>query len=156
MSVERASAVAAIVALALSAAPIQSMGGSWKLNVDKSKWGKRDRPASIDLKIEHNDPSIKYHGTVINADGSDKREFDFDGAIDGKAYPGNGPDGPGTITITRVNAYATKWTFRSKDGKVSEEAVTTVSRDGKQLTRRILRKTPTGELAWTEVYDKTS
>lgn len=152
----RAFFAAILMTVALCAAPPQNMGGTWKLNLDKSKWGKRDKPTSELLTIEDNDPAIKYHGTIINADGSDERKFAFNGAIDGKPYPADGPDGAGTITINRVNPYVTKWTFRSTDGKVTEEAVTTISRDGKELTRRVHRKGPKGDFTWTEVYDKTS
>lgn len=132
-----------------------NISGNWKLNVDKSKWGKRDKPTSIELSIEHNEPAFKYKGAVLNADGSDRREFTFDGAIDGKAYPANGADGDGTITFTRVNKSTIKSTFNSKDGKVTESATTAISSDGKQLTRRMYRKGPTGTFTWTEVYDRT-
>jgi hypothetical protein len=156
MLVRRAFCAAAFAAVAGFAAQPQNMGGSWKLNLDKSKWGKRDKPTSIELNIEHNEPSIRYHGTVINADATDRRDFKFDGNIDGKGYPADGPDGPGTMTISRVNPYSTRATFRSNDGKIIEESTTTISRDAKELTRRIHRKTPAGEFDWTEVYDKTS
>ena len=148
-------AAAALVLVAFAAAPM-NMGGSWKLDLDKSKWGKRDKPTSADLNIEHTEPSIKYHGTIINANATDRRDFKFEGAIDGKGYPYEGPDGMGTMTIQRVNAYVTKWNYRSGDGKVTEEATTTISRDGKVLTRIIRRKAPAGEFVWTEVYEKTS
>lgn len=147
--------LAAGLACVALAADVQNMGGSWKLNLDKSKWGKRDKPTSEELNIEHNEPSIKYKGAIINANATDRRDFTFEGAIDDKGHPAEGPDGPGTMTIHRVNPYTTKWTFRSNDGKVTEEATTTISRDARQLTRTIQRKAPTGNFSWTEVYDKT-
>jgi hypothetical protein len=139
--------------LAIAAAPF-NMGGKWRLNLDKSKWGKRDKPTGIEISIEHQDPKLKYKGTVINADGTDKRDFSFEGAIDGKEYPAIGADGAGKMSIRRVNAYTTTWTYHSNDGKVTEEAQTTISSDGKVLTRRIHRKAPNGDFVWTEVYDK--
>lgn len=155
MLVRYALLAAGLACIAL-AADVQNMGGSWKLNLDKSKWGNRDKPTSEELNVEHNEPAIKYKGSVIDANATDHRDFQFDGAIDDKPHSAEGPDGPGTMTIHRVNAYTTKWTFRSGDGKVTEEATMTISRDGKQLTRVIRRKAPTGEFSWTEVYDKTS
>ena len=149
-------AIAALAAAVSFAADVQSMGGSWKLNTERSKWGKRDKPSAVTLQIEHIEPAIRYHGTAINADASDRRDFKFDGAIDGKPHPANGPDGDGTMTITRTNRYTTKWTFRSADGKVIEDAITTVSRDGRRVERRMHRKGPTGEFIWTEVYEKVS
>lgn len=148
-----ATAILATTCAAFAAEP-RSIGGTWTLNVDKSQWGKRDKPTSAELRIEHNEPSIRYTGTVINANATDSREFKFEGAIDGQPHPALGPEGEGTMTITRVNRSTTKWTFRSNDGKVSEESTTTLSDDGKAITRRIHRKSPQGEFTWTEVYEK--
>jgi hypothetical protein len=154
MFIRRAILTATLASFAVIAAP-RNMGGSWKLNLDKSKWGKRGKPTCEIIDIEENGPAIKYHGTIINADGSDVRKFAFDGAIDGKPYSAEGPDGAGTMTINQVNDDVTRWTYRSGDGKVTEEAVTSLSRDGKELTRRVHRKGPKGDFAWTEIYDKT-
>ncbi len=153
------SRIALIAAISLSPVAFAAdqpanMGGTWKLNVDKSKWGKRDKPTQGDIQIEQHDPSFKYKGSVLNADGSDVRRFEFDGAIDGKSYPVSGPEGAGSITIKRVDANTIQSHYASKDGKVTEDATTSISRDGKELTRRIHRKGPNGDFTWTEVYDK--
>ncbi len=141
--------------MVLFAAQPLDLSGSWKLNTDKSKWGRRDKPTAIELKIEHHDPQIQYTGTVIDANGANPREFSFTGAVDGKAYPVEGPDGHGTMAIQKVNTWVTRWTYKSDDGKVLEEATTEVSRDGRQLTRSVHRKAPQGEFNWTEVYDRS-
>lgn len=90
--------------VALAADQPANMGGTWKLNIQKSKWGKRDKPTQAEIQIEQHDPSFKYKGSVLNADGTDARWFEFDGAIDGKSYPVSGPEGAGSITIQRVDA----------------------------------------------------
>jgi hypothetical protein len=131
-----------------------NMGGTWKLNVERSKWGKRDKPTHGDIQIEQRDASFKYKGSVLNANGTDARRFEFDGAIDGKSYPVSGPDGAGAITMKRVNDTTIQSHYTSSDGKVFEDATTSISRDGKELTRRVRRKGPEGEFTWTEVYDK--
>jgi hypothetical protein len=64
---------------------------------------------------------------VLNADGADTRQFEFNGAIDGKSYPVCGPDGAGSTALSA-------WTHTR--------------------SRRIHRKAPEGEFTWTEVYDK--
>lgn len=144
-----------IAALSVAAADApRSLGGKWRLNVDRSTWGKRDKPTAGELNIENQDPSIRYSGVVLNADATDRREFKFEGAIDGQPHRADGPDGQGEMTIRRINADTTRWTYRSDDGKVNEESTVTVSKDGRELTRRIHRKTPQGDFTWTEVYEK--
>ncbi|MBC7771522.1 MAG: hypothetical protein H7210_03390 [Pyrinomonadaceae bacterium] len=154
----RRTAFAALLAASTVAfsADVQNMGGSWKLNQEKSRWGKRDKPTGVELKIEHNEPAIRYTGTVINANATDRRDFKFDGAIDGQPHPATGPEGEGAMTINRVNKFTTKWTFRSNDGKVTEEAMTSISGNGREMTRRMERKAPEGTVTWTEFYEKTS
>lgn len=153
------SRIALITAICFSAAALAAdqpanMGGTWKLNIQKSKWGKRDKPTQAEIQIDQHDPSFKYKGSVLNADGTDARRFEFGGAIDGKSYPVSGPEGAGSITIKRVDANTIRSHYTSKDGKVTEDATTSISRDGKELTRRIHRKGPRGEFTWTEVYNK--
>jgi len=153
------SRIAVLAAMSCSAALFAadqpaSMGGTWKLNIERSNWGKRDKPTQGDIQIEQTDPSFKYKGSVLNANGTDVRKFEFDGAIDGKSYPVSGPEGAGAITIKRVNATTIQSHYTSGDGKVFEDATTSISRDGKELTRRVRRKGPDGEVTWTEVYDK--
>lgn len=149
------SLIALSLALCAAGQP-PNISGSWKLNLDQSKWGKRDKPTSSELAIEHNEPSLKYKGSILNADATDKREFKFEGAIDGKPYPAEGPDGTGTLTYQRVNQSTIHSTYKSSDGKVSEDATISISSDGKRLSRRVVRKGPAGSFVWTEVYDRAS
>ena len=153
------SRIAMLAAISCSAALFAAdqpanMGGTWKLNVEKSNWGKRDKPSHGDIHIEQRDPTFKYKGSVLNADGTDVRKFEFDGAIDGKSYPVSGPDGAGAVTVKRVNANTIQSHYTSSDGKVFEDATTSISKNGKELTRHVRRKGPQGETTWTEVYDK--
>jgi hypothetical protein len=147
-------AALSLTTVAFAASQPANMSGKWKLDLDKSKWGKRDKPTSADIQIEQQDTSFRYKGSVLNADGSDARSFEFDGAIDGKSYPVTGPQGGGSITIKRVNDNTIQSHYTSKDGRSFEDATTSISKDGKQLTRRVHRKGPEGDFSWIEVYER--
>jgi hypothetical protein len=146
-------AVWIILALGSFAAQIPDLTGTWKLNVAKSSWGKKQKPSSVLVVVEHNEPALKYHGTVVDAHG-DGRHFDFSGAIDGREHPVSGQYGEGKTTIRRVDSNTTTSRFQSNDGLIVETARTILSRDGKVLTRQLRLKDPNGEISWTEIYEK--
>ena len=78
--------VLALGATSLLGAGVVNTSGTWKLNVEKSDYGKRPKPKDITVKIEHKEPSLKY--TVTGTDGEGKPlNIEFSGAIDGKDYP---------------------------------------------------------------------
>ena len=75
--------VLALGATSLLGAGVVNTSGTWKLNVEKSDYGKRPKPKDITVKIEHKEPSLKY--TVTGTDGEGKPlNIQFSGAIDGK------------------------------------------------------------------------
>jgi len=140
-------------ALAILAAQVGNLSGTWRLNVQKSNWGKHRRPVSVVVKIEHNEPVLKYTGAVVDADG-DSRTIAFDQRIDGKEYSAETGSGPGKITVARVDASTLSVLIKSDDGKYVQTIRTALSRDGKVLTRRLQLKAADGEQVWTEVYEK--
>lgn len=144
--------VLALSMLSLSAAGAgeSNLSGSWHLNLDKSSWGKKRKPHSVVVKIEHSEPALKYSGTVTLDIEGGGRPFEFQGAVDGKEYPYR----DGTMQIRRINSNTTESIYRSADGSVTETARTTLSNDGQTLTRRIESKGPEGRLQWTELYDR--
>jgi hypothetical protein len=131
----------------------RDLSGSWHLNVEKSRWGSVSKPHSVVVVIAHHEPEIQYHGTVTYAN-EDTREFGFAGAFDGKAYRMVRSFGAGTITLHRVDESTFESSFRTDDGLTSETARTTLSRDGKTLTRKLTMRSPTDSKSWTEVYEK--
>ncbi len=143
----------ALVAAALAAAQVPSLSGTWKLNLARSNWGAKQKPAAITLLIAHNEPVLQYHGMVVDTHG-DGRTFEFRATLDGKSYPFTGPYGPGTIACRRIDGNTTASLFRTSDGLVTEESSTSVSRDGQRLTHRVRLRDPSGEMSWTEVYEK--
>lgn len=140
-------------ALLPAAGQVSSLTGAWQLNVKKSTFAQARKPLNIVVHLEHNEPRLKYSGTIVY-ENDDTREFHFDGSIDGKEYPTMRSYGPGKVTLRRAGARTILSEYRSDDGRFAERAETTLSRDGKALTRRIRLKSPSGETAWTEVYER--
>ncbi len=144
---------AALFLGALCAAQPANLSGNWQLNVGRSKWGNVNRPVNIVLTIEHQEPGISYHGSILYAN-EEQRSFGFQGAIDGKPYPVSRSFGDGEIVLIRVNDRTIESTFRTPDGNYIETARTTISRDGQTLERRLRLVTPEGTRKWTEIYER--
>lgn len=142
-----------VLAAGLCLAQPANLSGTWHLNVDKSRWGKMNKPHSVVLTIEHNEPNLHYHGVVVYAN-EDDRTFGFTGAFDRKPYPMSRSYGDGEIVLTRIDSHSFDSVFRGADGVTVESSRTSISRDGRMLTR-ILRLTgSSGTKNWTEIYEK--
>jgi hypothetical protein len=145
-------------AMVAAGAQVANLSGTWQLNVQRSNWGKHPKPTSGTVVIEHQEPKFKYSGAVNVQTGTEtspgKSTFSYDGAIDGKEYPVTGTAGAGKMTIRRVNPTTIESELRSSDGALLETAKTTISADGKRLTRDIKGAGPGGEVSWTETYDR--
>jgi hypothetical protein len=131
-----------------------NFSGTWHLDVEKSRWGSKPKPFSVVLVIDHKDPAFHYRGTVTEST-QNTRDFTFDGAIDGKEYPMASAAGPGVAVLRRVDANIIETDFRNQDGTRTENTRTSLSRDGKTLTRTIREKTPeAGTKTWVEIYER--
>jgi hypothetical protein len=149
-------ALALFIGIGYSQQPAD-MSGTWKLNVEKSTWGKHPKPTNGTVTIVHHEPSFEYSGKVGTGQGTesaDQRSFQFNGTIDGKEYPLTGSQGQGMAMVKRVNDRTIESELKGSDGKVMESARTTISPDGKQLRRTIKAAGPNGEMNWSEVYDR--
>jgi hypothetical protein len=129
------------------------ISGTWILNSEKSSWGSATRPFKVILFIEHREPALKYSGTIRYAD-DETRDFSFDGAIDGKPYLLERPAGKGTMSHQRLGPREIKTEFRTDDGSHVQTVNTTISRDGKTLTRGLEIRTASQVRRWKEVYDR--
>lgn len=146
--------VSAVLLLgALCAAQPVNLSGNWQLNVSRSKWGNVNKPVSVMLTIDHQEPKLSYHGTVQYAN-EDERDFVFSGAIDGKPYPMSRSFGNGEIVLVRVDGRTIDSTFRTPEGNYVETARTIVSRDGRVMERRLKLVSPEGTKRWTEIYER--
>ena len=136
------------------AADVANLNGVWKLNLKKSKYQKNAAPLSVELKIEHNEPSLSYSGSVTATQESQPDTFEFRGAIDEKIYPVKQNKKTGrTIKFKRQSPRTVEsW---SSDDTMEEHALMTVSANGKTLIRKMHVKQKNGAVRdWTEVYDK--
>ena len=144
--------------LALLVGPLQGAGavnttGTWKLNVEKSDYGKRPKPKEVTVTIEHKEPSLKY--TVTGTDGEGKPlNIQFSGAIDGKEYPLIGSPNVAKVSVKRINDRTTEAVGKSGDGKVVENVTVAVSADGKTFTRTAKITSPEGSFTMKGVYEK--
>ena len=141
------------VALGVCAGQPANLTGHWHLNVEKSHWGSKPKPQSVTLFIEHNEPMLRYRGTVTHTN-EDTRDFTFEGTIDGRPYSMMGSGGMGTVVLRRVDLNTFESVFRNADGSYIETARNSLSRDGRLLTRQIRLRTPEGTETWTEVYER--
>jgi hypothetical protein len=140
------------VALAVGAGQPIDMTGTWQINLQKSDWGSRPRPVSVTLHIQHREPALTYSGMVIYS-GEDARTFAFHGAVDGKAYAMDRSFGTGTAVLHRTDDHTFESVFRTQDGRSVETTRTTISRDGKTLTRSIRLQSNGQTSTSTEVYE---
>ena len=129
--------------------------GSWKLNLEKSKFPAGMAPKSLARTVTADGDKITYSFEGEGAEGPVKYAFTV--MYDGKDYEvtGNGmPYGADHIAIKRMSAHKYTATLK-KDGKVVGTSIATVSEDGKTTTLEGKGTDAKGN-AWesTSVYDK--
>jgi hypothetical protein len=151
-------AIALALTLSATAADVADMSGAWKLNVKKSKFEKNAAPLNVLLTIQHQEPTLKYSGSVVGSQEGHPDTFEFDGAIDEKIYPvkENAKSGR-TIKFKRVNDRTVE-SWSSDATGMEEYAKTSVQRDGKTMVREMTVKDKNRQTkrSWTEYYDKQS
>jgi hypothetical protein len=111
------------------------------------------RPGDVTLTIQHNDPQLKYNGTVNNPPEGAINDFSFDGAIDGKVHIVKQDNGDRKVTFRRINDRTVESVSRGPEGEIRSRI--TMSRDGNSMERNMMVKAPDGKTRkWTEVYSK--
>jgi hypothetical protein len=58
------------IASTLTVIGVPDLGGTWKLNVDKSDFGLLPPPYSLEERIEHKEPSLVVHWKYSGAEGA--------------------------------------------------------------------------------------
>jgi hypothetical protein len=143
--------------LMLCASPLHakepSAATTWKLNLEKSDFGKDPKPKEVILKIVDNDPLLKYSVTGTDAEGK-PINVEYDGAIDGKPHKETGPQGGSTVTYKNNEDGTSVGTSTSADGKTTDTSTIETSKDGKVMTITVKGKGPEGEYKRRLVYDK--
>lgn len=106
--------------------------GTWKLNLEKSKFSPGPPPKSQTLNFEGAGQDLKNTAETIDAQGQ-ATKIVFIHIYDGKPHPTTGNPLFDATTYTPVDAYHVNW-VRSKDGKAVLTGSNAVSSDGKTFT----------------------
>jgi len=127
--------------------------GTWKLNVEKSKFSPGPAPQSQTVKVEAAGEGEKAITEGINAAGA-ATKTEYTAQYDGKNYPLTGSQNADTVSLKRIDARTTVRT-----DKKGENVVTTltrvVSEDGKTMTVTVKGTNAQGQAVDTvAVYDK--
>jgi hypothetical protein len=143
--------------LGAAAAQAQSnpIVGTWKLNLEKSKYDPGPAPKSLTRTVEAQGDGLKYTFEGVAADGT-PIAYGFSVQFDGKDNPitGSMPSGADTISGKRINANHYEATLK-KGGKVIGTSKVSISKDGKVTTVDATGTTATGAKAHdVQVYDK--
>lgn len=130
-----------------------NMGGSWMLNEKRSRFGDVPHPANVSLTIEHNEPKLKYSGTVSDPADGQINDFNFDGAVDGKEYVVKQDNGDRKVTFRRINDRTVESVSKFPDGELRSTLI--MSADGRTLERRMRYSGKDAKnRSWTEIYEK--
>jgi hypothetical protein len=158
---KRVSLILAVVVLCLGV-PALMLGqdnpniGTWKLNLEKSKFTGTPAPKSVTRTVTADGDSVKYSFEATGADGT-ALAYGFTVKYDGNDYPatGNGvPSGADHIAFKRVNSHSFVGTLK-KDEKVVVTSQIVVSHDGKTTTVTSKGTGSDGKpMSTVQVYDK--
>jgi hypothetical protein len=128
--------------------------GTWKLNMDKSKFD--PGPAiikSLTTTREASDGGVKATSTGERADGT-PINAGYTAKYDGKDCPVTGAPWD-TIAIKQVNANTLTAATKKTDGKYRATSRTVVSKDGKTMTTTVKGTDEEGKpFNSTMIYDK--
>jgi hypothetical protein len=143
----------AVLAFTVIAWGADSNVGTWKLNLDKSKYSPGPAPKNTTLTIEAQDGGIKYASYGESADGS-AIHMEFTAKYDGKDNPVTGSPDFNSIALNRIDAHTVESTAK-KDGTVMLTSRTVVAHDGKTRTLTSKGKNAAGQdVNNVVVYDK--
>lgn len=146
-------ACAALVLTASTALAADNWLGTWKLNVEKSKFSPGPAPKSLTLKFEAAEGGLRLSSDGVNAQGNPTKGG-YASKFDGTETPFEGNPDAETAAPKRIdaNTYENIW---KKAGKVTVTTKGVVSKDGKTLTITQAGKNAKGEtVSTTAVYDR--
>ena len=106
--------------------------GTWKLNMEKSKFSPSAPIKSLTVTREASDAGVKQTSTGERADGAPINSS-YTAKYDGKEYPVTGAPYD-VISIKQVNANTYTVTQKKTGGKYNQTGRNVVSKDGKTLT----------------------
>jgi hypothetical protein len=144
-----------LVAPTLIKADTNANVGTWKLNVEKSKYPANMAPKSLTRTVSVDGDKVTYSFEGTAADGS-ALKYSFTVQYDGKDYEitGTGPFGSDHIAIKQINSHMFEATLKKGD-KIIATSHSTVSHDGKMTTISGKGTDKDGKpMKQTQVFDK--
>ena len=138
----------ATVAFAMSVSSVVAQSkdprmGTWKLNVEQSKYSPGPAPKSLTITFEAAGKGVHLTTQQVNADGS-TAATEYTANYDGKDYPLKGSPVADTTSLKRIDSLNTLRTDK-KDGKVVATLRSVMAKNGKTYTVTVKSKTPKGE-----------
>ena len=127
--------------------------GTWKVNMEKSKFSPAAPVKSLIMTREASDGGVKVTSTGEQADGT-AINASYTAKYDGKEYPVTGSPYD-TIAMKQVNANILTYTQKKKGGKYNVTGRAVVSKDGKTVTATLKGTNAQGQAYnATIVYEK--
>jgi hypothetical protein len=148
-------AVLAVVGTVAAQAQDNPLVGTWKLNIEKSKYDPGPKPTSLTRTVEAQGDGVKYTFAGTGGDGK-PISYGFSVTFDGKDNPITGtiPSGADSISAKRINSNHYEAT-QKKGGKVVGTSKVSVSKDGKVTTVDASGTNASGvKFHDVQVYDK--
>lgn len=141
--------IAAIAMLGCGMASAQDpFVGTWKLNIEKSKFAAGPAPKNVTSIVEAQGSGEKYTVQGVAGDGS-AIGYTYTTNLDGKPAPISGTGvlgGADTVAVTRMDS-RTYSAVTSKSGKVIARTRVVVSADGKVITQTRRSTDSNGKMA---------
>ena len=128
--------------------------GTWKLDTQKSDFA--GMPAPKDLTVVVTEDTKDKVSWKLGGTGPDGKKLSesFSGAVDGKPHPITGSERSESVSYTRNPDGTVSSVTTDKSGNEVAHSSLTRSDDGKTMTIKGTRKTPNGELNYTEVFTR--
>ena len=128
--------------------------GSWKLNLEKSKYGSRPAPKSTVATWTEEGGTFRYTAKGVGADGQPTLVEITAFKFDGKDYPLSGTPLADMVSFKRADPQHIEVTGK-KGGKVAATNKSVISKDGKTLTSVWQGTDASGKPdTWTTVFEK--
>ena len=121
-----------VVAVGQSKPDLKMLTGTWKLNVEKSKYTPGPGPKSQTLTWKPTATGFDFTVDTVNAEGKPTQQR-ASGNLDGKPYSFKGTTQSGMRTTKWVDAFTAE-EVDTVNGKVTSSRTAVLSKDGKILT----------------------
>jgi hypothetical protein len=142
-----------IVALGQAKSDLKMLTGTWKLNVEKSKFNPGPGPKSQTITWKPSATGFDFTVESVNAEGKPTQQ-QSSGNLEGKPYAFKGTTNGGMRTSKWLDAFTVE-EVDTVDGKVRASRTGVISKDGKTLTVTAKGMNAQGQpLATTTVYEK--